>query len=373
MTPVHVFHLITELDIGGAQTALLRLLRELDRSRYSPTVACFYNGDSPLAQQIRALDIPVIDLGMTHKWRFDAFWRLYRLLRRERPAILHTWLFHANIPGRVLGRLAGVPIIISSERTMGMESRWRYWLNRLTAPLADRIVCVSQNVARFAAEAIGLPKDKLVVIPNGIPLAGFTPGRNTDLRAALGLPTEALVIGSVARLDPVKDTHTLLQAFASLVHTHPEAHLLLVGDGPERTSLEAYVVQQRLTGRVIFLGERKDVPALLQTMDIFALSSLWEGMPNVALEAQACALPVVATAVGGTPELVVDGVTGLLVPPADPAALARAISTLLRDPDLRRTMGQAGQQRVQEQFDITSTVEKTTALYETLLREKGIA
>ncbi|MBN1581059.1 MAG: glycosyltransferase, partial [Anaerolineae bacterium] len=116
MEKTAVFHLITELDVGGAQLALLRLLAGLDRERFAPTVACFYNGDALVAQRIRALGIPVTDLGMTARWRWDAFGRLYRLLRDERPAIVHTWMFHANLPGRVLGRLAGAPIVITSRR-----------------------------------------------------------------------------------------------------------------------------------------------------------------------------------------------------------------------------------------------------------------
>ena len=150
--PIKLLHLITELNIGGAEKALARLLSHLDRSRFIPTVACLYGGGGPVADEIRALNVPVIDLGMTAKWRWDAFWQLYRLLHREHPTVLHAWMFHANVPGRVLGRLAGVPVIISSERTMGMESRWRYWLNRITGPLTDRVVCVSHQVADFVSQ-----------------------------------------------------------------------------------------------------------------------------------------------------------------------------------------------------------------------------
>jgi len=122
---IRIVYVITELNTGGAQKVLLQLLSRLDRQRFSPSVACFCNGAGAVAQEIRTLGIRVADLGMTAKWRVDAFWRLYRLLRKERPVILHTHLFHANIPGRVLGRLAGVPVIISTEHTMGMESEWR--------------------------------------------------------------------------------------------------------------------------------------------------------------------------------------------------------------------------------------------------------
>lgn len=358
-----VLHLITELSTGGAQSALTRLLATLDRARFPPAVACLYNGDGAAARAIRALGIPVADLGMTAKWRGDAFWRLYRLLRRKRPAILHTWMFHANIPGRLLGRLAGVPIVISSERTMGQEARWRYRLDRLTAPLADRVICVSQTVADFFVREVGLPERQIVVIPNGLDLRAFEglPTRQ-EARALLGLPADRPLVGTVARLTPVKRLDVLLRALASL----PQADAVLVGDGPERARLEALSQELGLASRVRFAGRQDDVRPWLAALDVFALSSDWEGLPNAALEAMACGLPVVAAAVGGTPEAVVDGVTGLLVPPADPAAMTCALAALLRDPRLQSTMGQAGRERVERNFTAQQMARRTEALYEEL-------
>jgi glycosyltransferase involved in cell wall biosynthesis len=341
----------------------------MDQDRFALTVACLYGGDGPIADEIRALGIPVLDLGMTSKWRWDALWRLYRLLRRKRPTILHTWMFHANIPGRVLGRLAGVPIIISGERTMGMESRWRYWLNRLTAPTTDRVTCVSQQVADFVVSHVGIPQDKVVVIPNGVevPDVERSPG-GRGARTKLGLPIDQVMVGTVARLDPVKRLDMLFQALRSL----PDVYAVIVGDGPERARLMALSDRIELTGRIHFPGQQRDVWPWLAAMDVFALSSDWEGMSNALLEAMAVGLPVVATAVGGTPDVVVDGVTGLLVPPRDPSALAKALATLVRDPDLRRKMGQAGRERVLQHFSVERMVERTQNLYDQLLSAKGL-
>jgi sugar transferase (PEP-CTERM/EpsH1 system associated) len=369
---VAVFQLITELDIGGAQFALLRLLAGLDRDRFAPAVACLYNGDGAVAQRIRALGVPVTDLGMTARWRWDAFGRLYRLLCHARPTILHTWMFHANIPGRVLGRLAGVPIVISSERTMGQEGRLRCWFNRITSPLPDRVACVSESVAEFAAQTIGIPPAQLAVIPNGIPLEDFHPAGRSKARADLGIPLRAVVVGTVGRLQPVKGTSYLLEAWALLASDHPDAILLLVGGGPQQAALERMSRRLGISERVRFLGDRADVPDLLRGMDVFALPSIWEGMPNAALEAMAVGLPVVATAVGGTAEVVVDGVTGLLVPPGNSDALAQSITCLLCDPALRHKMGQAGRERVVKHFSVGRMVEQTERLYEQLLVEKGI-
>jgi sugar transferase (PEP-CTERM/EpsH1 system associated) len=368
--PAPIIHLITELDRGGAQTALYRLLAHTDRQRYAPRVICLYNGDKVVAQQIRQLGIPVTDLGMTAQWRLDALWRFYRILRQERPSILHTWMFHANIPGRILGRLAGVPAIISSERTMGQEGRFRRWLNRLTGNLPDNIICVSQQVADFAANEIGLPSAKLTVIRNGIDIAQFAnlPDQQTA-RAEFGLPSQGRIIAAVGRPRPVKGFAYLLDAFAQIAAAYPDLYLVFVGDGPDKRPLQTAAQQLPIANRVLFLGDQQEIPRLLAGVDMLVLPSLWEGLPNVVLEAMAAGLPVVGTAVGGTPELVIHNETGLLVPPRDPAALAAAIRQLLDHPEQAAQMGRNGRQRAAKQFTIEGMVERTETLYEKILQK----
>ncbi len=362
-----ILYLITELSTGGAQVALLRLLRGLNRDRFSPTVACLYNGDGAVAQEIRALGISVFDARVRHKTDLAALWRLYRYIRRICPTILHTSLFHANLPGRVLGRLAGVPIVICSERTMAMESKWRYHLNRWTIGLVDRVIAVSANVRDFYTTHVGLPAEKLVTIYNGVELPPEPLPSRREARTELGLPLDGPVIGAVSRLDPVKGVDVLLRAFASI----EGAHLAIIGDGPERTALEALAEHLGVADRIHWAGHRCNVLRLLPALDLFVQPSLHEGLPNAVLEAMAAGLPVVATAVGGTPEVVVGGITGLLVPPNDTNALAEAIATLLRDPDLRRRMGRAGQERVRCRFSLKQMVQQMQALYEDLLVSKG--
>lgn len=346
--------------------ALWRLLKGLDRARFSPAVACLYNGDGAVAQEICALGIPVFDVRMCHKAGLSALWRLYRWIRRVRPTILHTSLFHANLPGRILGRLAGVPIIVCSERTMAMESEWRYRLNRWTIGLVDRVIAVSANVRDFCVSHIGLPADKLTIIHNGVELPEEPLMSCQEARAVLGLPPDGLVVGAVSRLDPVKGVAFLMQAFAHV----DGARLVVIGDGPERGALESLADSLGLARRVHWVGHQRNASRLLSAFDLFVQPSLHEGLPNTVLEAMAAGLPVVATAVGGTPEVVVDGVTGLLVPPGTPDVLARAITTLLRDADLRRTMGQASRERVVQDFSVERMVEQTERLYEQLLTQK---
>jgi glycosyltransferase involved in cell wall biosynthesis len=361
-----ILYLITELSTGGAQVALLRLLRGLNRDRFCPTVACLYNGDGAVARQIRKLGIEVFDARMRHRADLPALLRLYRHIRRTRPTILHASLFHANLPGRILGRLAGVPIVVCAERTMAMEGEWRYRLNRWTIRLVDCVIAVSANVRDFCVSHVGLPAEKLVVIYNGVevtePLLSCQ-----EARAELGLPIDVPVVGAVSRLDPVKGVDVLLQALASI----DAAHLAVIGDGPKRAALASLADDLGVTDRVHWAGHRRDVSSLLPAFDVFVQPSLYEGLPNTVLEAQACGLPVVATAVGGTPEIVVDGVTGVLVSPHDPAALAGAIVRLLRDPDLRRRMGRAGRERVRQRFSCEQMVGQTQALYEYLRKKQG--
>jgi len=365
---VAVLYIITELNTGGAQMALWRLLARLDRLRFSPTVACLYNGDKAVAQAIRALGIEVWDARMCHKGDVAALWRLYRRIYRLRPTILHASLFHANLPGRILGRLAGVPVVICSERTMAMESQWRYRLNRWTIGLVDRVTVVSVLVRDFCIAHIGLPPRKLVLIPNGVELPRAPLASRQEVRIEVGLPLDAPVAGAVSRLDPVKGVRFLIQALTRL----GGVHLAIAGDGPERAALEALAERLGVAGRVHWLGQRGDVQRLLLAFDLFVQPSLHEGLPNTVLEAMAAGLPVVATGVGGTPEAVVDGVTGLLVRPGDPEPLARAISRLLDDPAARQTMGQAGRERVVQHFTVERMVAQTETLYEQLLVGKGI-
>ncbi len=373
---LRILFLITELDTGGAQKALARLLASLNRSRFKPHVACLYHGDKTVAQEIRALGIPLTDLRMQAKWRADALWRLYRLLRRQQPAILHTWMFHANLPGRLLGRLAGVPIVITSRRNVNIGGPARERLLRWTSGLDDAVIAVCELARQAEIERAGAAPHHVATIYNGVDVTAFSrsdPEADARIRDTFDIPADAPLLGAIGRLHPQKDFGTLLAAVAQLRRQVPDAHLLLVGDGELREELVNHARSLGLGDCVTFAGHRTHIPEILAAIDVFTLTSLWEGLPNVILEAMAAGLPVVATRVGGVPEVVVAGETGLLVPPRDPDALSRAIVTLLRDPALRQTMGRAGQERVRHRFSVEQMVRRTESLYERLLAEKGLA
>lgn len=373
MKPIPICYLITELEVvGGAERTLYNVLLRLDRERFSPEVITLYGGNGPIAQEIRALDIPVTDLGMRRKWRIDALWRLSQLLRRQRPQILHACMFHANIAGRLIGRLAGVPLIITWRHTINLEGRFREALNRWTFPLSDLEFTICDLARAIDLDRAHAAPDKVVTLYNGIEVDAFSPAGTTqpNLRRAFDLPERAMLIGSVGRLHPAKGFEDLLTAMVDIHRNVPQAYLLIVGDGELYDPLQAQVEQLHLTDHVILTGYRADVARILAGLDLFVMASHWEGLPLVVLEAMATGLPVVATAVGGTPEVVVEDVTGLLVPPHDPDALTNAVLRLLRDPGLRQRMGDAGRTRVVEHFTIERMVHKIEGHYEQLLLEK---
>lgn len=368
--PVPVLYLITDLHIGGAERALARTALGLDRTRFAPQVTCLF-GAGPVADELRAGGIPVHDLGMRGRADLRVLPRLARLLRRERPAILHAYLFHANLLSRLVGRACGVPIILCAERTMEMEGRWRVGLNRLTARWADRLVANSDAVRTFVLRQICPDAGRVCTIMTGVDPAAFQPPADPgEARRALGLPPDGFIAGTVSRLDPVKGIDDLLRAGRLLRDRGLAATLLILGYGPEAATLRRLAAELGLEGAVRFPDPQTPPRAVLACLDIFVLASRFEGLPNVALEAMAMGVPVVATAVGGTAEAVADGLTGTLVPPNRPDRLAEAIVRFLKDPAAARAAGAAGRRRVLERFSAARMVADTEALYEQLLHQK---
>jgi len=367
---VKILYLITELNVGGTEKALARTVARLNRDRYDILVACLHE-PGLVADEIRTFGNRVINLDMRNRIDLGVLNRLFKLLRQERIQIIHSYLFHANLLARLVAKLAGAPIIVSSERTMEMEGQIRLLLNRLTSPLADRVIAVSQQVCDFASNRIGIPPEKLVVVYNGIETSEYQGKVDmARIHEELKVAPAHTVVGTVSRLDEAKGIRYFLQALPWVIAQHSKLIFLIVGDGSQRRELERLAQDLNIQSQVIFAGYRPDVVNMLAIMDVFVLSSLYEGFPNAILEAMAMAKPVVATRVGGVPEAVEDGVTGLLVPPRDPEALAKAIIALLQDRERAKDMGRAGRERVERYFSVQRMVARTETLYEELIREK---
>ncbi|MGH7408997.1 MAG: glycosyltransferase, partial [Candidatus Methylomirabilales bacterium] len=356
--PVRLLFLVTTFDRGGAEKTIVRLARSLPRDRYAVAVAALQGRSGRIAADLATGGVPTHDLGMRGKLDLRGALRLRALLRRERVEVLYSFLFHANLMARLVGGWCGVPVRVSTERIAGWEGPVRRLLNRLTAGLATRVVAVSEAVRDETARTLGVAPERVTVIPNGVSTREFAPASR---------PVEAPVIGCTGRLHRKNSHPTLLEAFAAIRQALPEARLFLVGDGPERGPLERAVARRGWGGAVTFAGEQADVRPWLHRMAVYVQPSIAEGMSNSILEAMACGLPVVATRVGGTPEMVEDGVSGLLVPPEDPAALATALVTLLGDPARRAAMGAAGRERVARQFNETDMIRRTTAFLDALV------
>jgi starch synthase (maltosyl-transferring) len=369
---VPVALVITELDVGGAEKALAALAAGLCRARWSPRVIAL-GPEAPLAAPIRAAGVPVECLGVDPRRPARAVARLASALRRARPALVQSFLFHANVATRLAAPWAGRPWVLGGLRVAERQKGWHLRLDRLTAPLGLGSVCVSEGVRRFSREAGGWPDERLTVIPNGVDVAPFDRAEAVP-RGSIGVPDAATLALFVGRLDPQKGLSVLLDAAEALLAAPPDGdsdgngdgngwHIVLAGDGPERGRLTTRIeASPALSGRVHLLGARGDVPGLLRSADLLVLPSLWEGMPNAVLEAMAARRAVVATAVEGTEDLVVPGQTGWLVPPGDPAALAAALLDAASDPDRLARFGQAARTRAEARFSTAATV----AAYERL-------
>ena len=365
--PIAVVHVVHSLAVGGLENGVVNLVNRAPASVRHIVVCMTTTG--AFASRLRP-DVEVRALGKAMGHDPRAFLRLVRLLRWLRPSVVHSrnW---ATFDAVLAARLAGVPTVIHGEHGRDItDPEGRNWrrngLRRASAPLVDRFVAVSENLRHWLVDAVGLPRRKVVTIHNGVDTARFAPADATAARVALGLSADKLVVGTVGRLDPVKDHATLVRAFASIVR-RVQAVLIIAGDGPCRLDLERLVAALGIERHVHLLGERADVPVVLDAMDVFVLPSIAEGISNTLLEAMAMELPVVVTRVGGNPELVEDGVNGAHVARQDPDALAAAMMTYLEDANLRAIHGKSSRQRAVERFSL----DRMVAAYTTLYRDVG--
>jgi glycosyltransferase involved in cell wall biosynthesis len=346
-----VLLLVTLAEVGGAQTYVASLLPALADRFY---VAVAAHGPGPLRDAAAEAGVRFIPLKHVRRsispWQdLAGFVELVRLLRRERPDILHANSSKAGFLGRLAASAAGVPIRIFTVHGWAFAARsglssWLYrWADRLVRPLTTMTVCVSANERTTGIRAGTCSAERTTVIRNAVSL---------DLAPRARHERALPLLISVGRLKAPKDFVTLARALALLPEGSFEA--LIVGEGPDRAALETELRHLRLEDRVRLTGERDDVPALLAGADIFVLSSRSEGLPVSVLEAMAAELPVVASRVGGVPELVADGESGLLVAPASPPNLAAALARLIEDRDLRRRLGAVGRVRAETRFNLNS-------------------
>jgi glycosyltransferase involved in cell wall biosynthesis len=374
---IRVLTVVPTLMCGGTENQALALGNGLDPGRLEIEFACLRRR-GPFVEELEARRIPLTEYRITSFFSLGALAQQARLARRiaaRRIQIVHAYNFYGNVFAVPPARLVA-PVVIASIRDCApylttMQRRVQRWACRL----AD-CVLVNADAVRDWLIADGYDESRIVLVPNGVDLSRFDnlPDRRR-LRHELGLAPDTPLVGVVSRLTPLKGIEQFLEAAGALSRTHPTVRFLVVGEtapteGAYLEALRALARRYGLDGPLIFTGRRSDVPAVLSSLDVSVMPSLNEALSNVVLESMAAAAPTVATRVGGTPEAVVDGVSGLLVPPGDAGALARAIATLLDDPVRAAALGRTARQTIVERFSVDRMVRATEAVYLDLLERK---
>jgi len=362
---IRVLQLVEGFNFGGAETKLLELVQHMDRDRFETTVISLGLGNE-IEDLFRQLDCRVMTFQRQSKIDFGLLKRIRNFIRNEKIDIVMTTLFYADVIGALAGHKGGAKGVFSWETIS--HPKWlvphRFWAYRYAIRKADKVISVSIATADWLIQKRKVPAEKVMIIPYGVNLQKFKPGARSVSRQDIGVSDDDVVIGQVARLNEQKGHTFLIDAAASIIEHQPRAKFVLVGDGPLRSEIEEKIRSKNLQDHFILLGFRQDVPDLLPLFDVFTLPSLYEGLPNVVLEAMATALPVVATPVDGTKEAVVDNETGFMVPVGDTQALAEKLLLLIHDAQLRNKLGSAGRRRVEEHFSLQGQVSKFEKLYE---------
>lgn len=353
--------------LGGAERFVVGLAMHLPRDRIEPWVCSTRQGDPDAVQALREAGIPHLELNRHSTRQVHRLWPLAALLRRERFDVVHAHKFGSNIWGTLIGRAFRVPVILAHEHNWSYEGeRMRVWLDgQVIGRLATRFVAVSTSNRERMITLEGVAPDKVLVMPTGyIP----HPSSGGDVRAELGIPVSAPLVGTAAGLREEKRVDVLIDAFALLAARVPDVQLVIAGDGPCREALERQIQSLGLGRTVHLLGQRRDVDSILREVDAGVMSSDWEGMPLFVFECMATDTPLVATAVGGLREIVQDGDTGLLVAPRDPGKLADALERLLSDRPLAQRLASTAARKLGE-FTIDAVAARFADLYEQLVAE----
>jgi glycosyltransferase involved in cell wall biosynthesis len=366
---IKVAQVIYDLRLAGAERIVVELSVRPDRERYDPLVITL-RGEGPLKEELRSSGVPVYLLGKRGKCDFTMFWKLVRLLRRQKPDVVHTHLFGPDIWGRTAAAIAGIPCIVSTLHAVdSWLNPFQLFLERSTALFTRRLIAVSEPVRRFYVERVGIAAEKVVLVRNGIDISRF-PARvdPAEKRRALGLPEKTMVVGTAGRLEAQKDLFTWLRAARLLLAGRGDLEFIIAGEGSQRARIEDYSKNLGIADRVHFLGARRDVDEIYAICDVIMFSSLFEGLSLTMLEAMASEKAVVATCLAENREVIEDGRNGLLVQVGDDNGLASAVSGLLEHEDERVRLGRAARQTVETRFCIEGLINGVLEVY-----EKGLA
>ena len=352
---------------GGVEEHILTLLRGLDRERFRPYLACTPALTKALANDLPS-DVELFPIFLRGSGSAPAAWRLARWIRRHKIRILHSHLFYASLYASPIGWLCRVPVIVETPHVReSWRSGWKsgYWIDRMAGRFVTHYIAVSDANAAYLVQEKGLPKRKVVTIHNGSDLSRFDPARRpaAGLRERMQIGADDPVVVVAARLEPQKGHHVLLEAMPAILASFPSTKVVCVGDGSLRSELEAKAQALGVAGAMRFAGFQSNVQDWLALADMTVLPSYYEGLPLAAIESLAAGRPVVATAVDGTPEVVVNQMTGLTVPPGQPQPLAAAVCRMLGDPEMRANMSAGGRDWVVRRFSRERQIRATEDFY----------
>lgn len=374
-----VVHLIYKLDFGGLETLLIECVNRMPADKYRHAIVCLTDY-TEFSKKITRADVEIFSLNKKPGLGLDTHIAIWKLFKKLKPSVLHTYNLSA-IEYTVAATFAGVPVRVHAEHGRDASdpegTNWKHnLLRRLLIPFVDYFIPVSNDLQNWLRSRIHVPDKKNYLINNGVDTRQFSIKKNSDvLRTESGFSEDSFIIGTVGRIQDVKNHTGLIDAFILLRELLPEQKehlkLVIIGDGPLLTSLKTKVENAGLTDHVWLPGARDDIADIMQSFSLFAMTSIAEGTPVVILEAMASGLPVVATKVGGIPEVVIDNHTGKLVAAGDPAAFAHALSTYVVTPNTLAQHGMAGRKRAEDIYSVEAMLGAYTGLYDKLYAAKS--
>ncbi|MFA7467821.1 MAG: glycosyltransferase [Desulfotomaculaceae bacterium] len=372
MRRLQILHVIGGGEFGGAERQILNLASAIDQQKVFLHVCCLFT--APFLQVAEEHGLSAVAVPMKHKLDFSVAGRLYSLIREKHIDLVHTHGVRANLLGRMAAKLSGKPVITTVHSRLafdypGLLSRTvNSWTERATRGLTDHFIAVSRGL-REALLNEGVPDKKITVIYNGLDVDEFKPPEERGrFRRSLKLADDVPLVAVIGRMHPVKGHRFFLEAAVEVLASKPEVRFLLIGSGPERQVLQELVGELKITDRVIFTGFIEDIVSVLADIDVLAIPSLSEGLPVTAIEAMSSFVPVVATSVGGLPEVIQDCRTGLLVNPGSAEALARGILWVLNNRAEAQEMARRGYATVENNFSARSMARGTEGVYQKIFR-----
>ncbi|MEW5958584.1 MAG: glycosyltransferase [Chloroflexota bacterium] len=373
MAKARILHLLTNSAIGGTERMVLEFIARADRQRFDWFIGALLSG-GPLFGLAADLGIPSVDFKKRRFFEFAALLKLFYFMKENRIDLVHLYGLQADVLGRLAARLAGVPAVVSAIRGPEPWRQWYHsWLDRSTSGLVDLYISNSEAGRQTALEREKISPQKVVTIHNGIDLTRFD-GVDFEvdaLRRTYGLTANTPLVGVIANLRPMKGHADVIAALPLIIEQIPDIRFMFVGRDDMNGAIHSLAQESGLAQHIIFTGFHSDVRPFYQLFDLFLLPSTWEGCPVSILEAMAMSKPVVATAVGGVPELVVDGQTGRLISPHCPQSIAGAVVALLKEPAAAQQMGRAGRSHVEEHFTLPKMIVQIEAVYDELLAARG--